>query len=271
MVADEGGKGEEQRTATGLDHQGGEAADREHQGSGTEDDHDDCHHGQHGAGGEPGAQAATSWMPDPTLAPAAFWDELYRAKPQVWSGNVNPVLAAEVADLAPGTVLDLGCGEGGDAVWFAERGWSVTAADIAEVALERGRARAAELGLGDRIDFQRHDFAESFPVGEFDLVSAQFLQSPLDLAWQPILRRAAAAVAPGGTIVVVSHAEFPPWAERADQDHRFATPEEQLEAMAIDPAAWDVVRCEVAERWADDHHGHSGTLRDAVVVASRRP
>ena len=65
-----------------------------------------------------------------------FWDEHYSSAEQLFSNNPNPVLVAEVADLSPGRALDLGCGEGADARWLAQRGWQVTAVDISQVAID---------------------------------------------------------------------------------------------------------------------------------------
>lgn len=208
--------------------------------------------------------------PQPDHADAeAFWNDLYRSRTSVWSGRVNPVLASEVEELTPGTALDLGCGEGGDAVWLAARGWLVTATDIAQTAIDRAVSHAAEAGVADRIDWERHDFDQSFPAGTFDLVSAQFLQSPIDFLRAEVLRQAAAAVNPGGTLIVVSHAAFPPWADRPDPDHRFSTPEEELALLDLDPERWMVARCEIAEREGTGPDGQSGTLADSILVVRR--
>ena len=67
------------------------------------------------------------------------WDATYLGREAVWSGEPNPQLVAEVADMPLGRALDLGCGEGADAVWLAARGWKVTAIDISQVALNRAR------------------------------------------------------------------------------------------------------------------------------------
>lgn len=111
-----------------------------------------------------------------------FWEERYASRPQVWSGRANQVLVDLVSGFAPRTALDLGCGEGGDAVWLAQQGWRVTAVDISTTAVERGRAAAADLGVpADRITWVAQDLAEWSPGGTFDLVSAFFLQSPVEL------------------------------------------------------------------------------------------
>lgn len=75
-----------------------------------------------------------------------FGDERYRSVDRLWSGGANPPLVANVESLARGRALDVGSGEGADALWLAEHGWQVTAADISVVALERGAQRAAEVG-----------------------------------------------------------------------------------------------------------------------------
>jgi 2-polyprenyl-3-methyl-5-hydroxy-6-metoxy-1,4-benzoquinol methylase len=109
-----------------------------------------------------------------------FWEDHYRRRGRVWSGRPNPVLVDVVGSLPPGTALDLGCGEGGDAIWLAQQGWSVRAVDVSATALDRASADAATAGVADRIDFQRHDLALTFPSGAFDLVSAQYLHSPIE-------------------------------------------------------------------------------------------
>ena len=80
-----------------------------------------------------------------------FWEQFYAEREQVWSGRPNVVLVEEIEGLAPGTALDLGCGEGADAIWLASRGWQVVAADISQAALDRAAAHAAAAGVGDRI------------------------------------------------------------------------------------------------------------------------
>src|SRR5690606_9211450 len=133
--------------------------------------------------------------------------------------------------------------EGGDSVWLAQRGWTVTGVDVSQVALDRAAAHATELGLTD-IVWARHDLAVTFPTGTFDLVSAQFFQSPIELPRVEVLRTAAASVAPGGRLLSISHAPFPPGSKHAHHDVVFPTPEEELEALDLDPNGWEVERCE---------------------------
>jgi SAM-dependent methyltransferase len=86
-----------------------------------------------------------------------FWEGHYRGRDQVFSGHANPVLVGVAGLLRPGAALDLGCGEGGDAIWLARHGWRVTAVDVAATALERAAEHARTAGVADRITFERHD------------------------------------------------------------------------------------------------------------------
>ena len=76
----------------------------------------------------------------------AYWEDFYGGERR-WSGKPNAALVEEVADLEPGTALDLGCGEGGDAIWLAAQGWTVTATDISQTALDIAARHAAEAGV----------------------------------------------------------------------------------------------------------------------------
>ncbi|MEV4560331.1 FAD-dependent oxidoreductase [Kitasatospora sp. NPDC049285] len=181
-----------------------------------------------------------------------FWDNRYGESEQIWSGRPNGALVHEATDLKPGHALDLGCGEGGDAIWLARQGWQVTAVDISQVALDRAAARAAAEGVADRITWQRVDLSHAFPAGRFDLVSAQFLHSPAEFPRERVLRRAADAVAPDGTLLIVSHAAFPAGHKHADM--HFPTPEEMLAELHLAPDGWTVVRAE--EHARHDLPGH---------------
>lgn len=197
-----------------------------------------------------------------------FWEARYAEKDQIWSGKVNPVMAGIVEALPAGRALDLGCGEGGDALWLAERGWTVTAVDVSQTALDRGAAQADALGL-DGITWEQHDLTATFPTGAFDLVSAQFFQSPIEFPRVALLRQAAELVAPGGVLLSVSHAAAPPWSNH--HDHVFPTTDEELAELALDPAAWEVVRNGNVERAASSPDGqHHGHLLDGVILVRRR-
>ena len=93
------------------------------------------------------------------LVTQEFWDARYASADAIWSGNPNEQLVAQVADLAPSTALEVGAGEGADAIWLAERGWRVTAVDISPVALERAARRAAAAGesTAAKITWQQAD------------------------------------------------------------------------------------------------------------------
>lgn len=131
------------------------------------------------------------------------FDEFYAAGHR-WSGNPNEALIREVADLPPGRALDIGCGEGADAVWLAERGWQVTAIDTAEVAVQRARALAGERGVEKQISFEvttLDSFLEY--LGEsFDLVCGFFFPAPMPTEQA---REVARLLAPGGTLLWVDH------------------------------------------------------------------
>ncbi|WP_158850968.1 SAM-dependent methyltransferase [Saccharothrix deserti] len=200
-----------------------------------------------------------------------FWETFYRDRDQVWTGKANELLVREVAHLAPGTALDLGCGEGGDALWLAEQGWVVTAVDVSTTALARGAARATEAGLAARIDWQRHDLGRSFPTGVFDLVSAQFLHSSVapEGERESILARAAEAVAPGGVLLIVGHAEWASF-QRHDPpvEYRFPTNAEVLASLKLD-GGWVVEVDESVEREMTGPNGEHGTRADHVLRLRR--
>ncbi|MFY2858517.1 class I SAM-dependent methyltransferase [Mycobacterium sp. THU-M104] len=192
-----------------------------------------------------------------------FWEERYSSSGRTWSGRVNAQLAAAAADLPPGRALDLGSGEGADALWLAERGWRVLAVDVSETALRRAADAAAKRNLQEYIDVECHDLNESFPDGTFDLVSAQYLHSPARLDREAVLRRAADHVAPGGVLLIVDHGEAPPWAK--EHLHRFPGIEEVLASLGLD-ATWTRLRAEQVERETLGPDGQPATLVDNVMV-----
>ncbi|GAA5069631.1 class I SAM-dependent methyltransferase [Nocardia callitridis] len=207
----------------------------------------------------------------PTKNTEDFWEDFYQEREQVWSGSPNILLVREIDSVTPGSALDLGCAEGADAIWLAERGWRVTATDVSRTALERAKVRAAEKNLDGAIDWQRHDFDESFPDGRFDLVSAQFLHSPVAHASErsAILSKAADAVAPGGLLLIVGHAGFPSWAPKQHDVHLPSTAE-VLTELRLDPEQWDVELEEVVERDFPSPDGEPGVRQDNVLRVRRR-
>lgn len=138
---------------------------------------------------------------------AAEWDERYAGAQQVWSGRPNGALVAEVAGLEPGRALDVGCGEGADAIWLATHGWQVTALDASGVALQRAALHAEQAGA--HVQWRHAGLLDAgLPPAAFDLVAALYpalrRTDPDDDAAE---RALLAALAPGGTLLVVHHAD----------------------------------------------------------------
>ena len=200
----------------------------------------------------------------------AHWETRYAEKPRIWSGQPNARLAEMVEPLTGSRALDLGCGEGGDAMWLAEHGWHVVAVDVSTTALARAAEDAAARGVADRIDFQQHDLTQTLPEGPFDLVSAHFFHTTLEMDRPAILRRAAATVAPGGTLLIVDHGGAPPWAPAEIPHHEFPTPYEVLAGLALDDTQWERVRVGTAEREVVGPDGQHGILDDNIIALRRK-
>jgi SAM-dependent methyltransferase len=198
-----------------------------------------------------------------------YWDERYSGD-QVWSGNPNPLLVRYATGIPPGHALDAGSGEGGDAIWLASQGWTVTAVDVSRVALRRAAELAGRAGAESaaRITWQQADLLSwAPPERRFDLISAQFMQLPGPMR-ESLHRRLAAAVRPGGTLLVVSH--HPTDLETVRHGFPldlFATGEQM--ASVLDPAQWDI-ETGGPQRQATDADGATVTVRDAVLRAVRR-
>ncbi|WP_328477430.1 NAD(P)/FAD-dependent oxidoreductase [Actinoplanes sp. NBC_00393] len=198
------------------------------------------------------------------------WEERYRSKSAVWSGKPNPQLVASASDLAAGRALDVGCGEGADAVWLAQRGWQVTAVDISTVALGRAAGHAAEAGLAEQITFRHADLRREAPEQRsYDLVSAQFMHLPPE-ARQELYAHLAGAVAVGGTLLIVGHhpSDLVSGVGRMHFPDMLFTAEEIAESL---PAAeWEIVAAEARPRPFKDPDGRPITIHDAVLQARRR-
>jgi SAM-dependent methyltransferase len=206
----------------------------------------------------------------PTWKPpgnAAEWDDMYASTAQLFSGRPNFALVTDVSGLEPGRALDVGCGEGADAVWLASRGWTVTALDVSQVALDRAAQNARQSAVS--VQWLHTGLVDAaLPQARFGLVSAQYpaLRSSPDRTAE---RALLAAVAPGGLLHIVYHAGFD---------------SEEAKSRGIDPAdyVWptDVVAALLDGDWriridterprdapaggAGQHHSHD------VVLQARR-
>jgi thioredoxin reductase/SAM-dependent methyltransferase len=202
----------------------------------------------------------------------ADWDQRYGDVP-MWSGNPNGTLVNETRDIAPGRALDVGAGQGGDALWLAEHGWDVTASDISRRALERVDAEATRRGL--RVECQHADAnaLDPFEAGAFDLVSVQYASIPRTPDGRGV-HNLLNAVAPGGTLLVVSHDLEPMRAPIDTSAHgRAFDPDayvrvDDIVAAIADSSAWDIEVHETRPRppgaASASHHV------DDVVLRTRR-
>ena len=137
------------------------------------------------------------------MSKSQLWNERYAAKELVWSAGPNRLLADEVRDLAAGRALDVACGEGRNAIWLAEQGWTVSAIDFSHVGIDKGRQIAERRGV--EIDWTVGDVAaDQLPVAEFDLVAVLYLHtSPEERSdWLP---NVVASVASGGVFIYIGH------------------------------------------------------------------
>ncbi len=222
---------------------------------------------------------ADGYVGDPAVE--AEWDERYSDRERLWSGQPNGALVAEVAGLTPGRVLDVGCGEGADAIWLAGGGWDVTALEVSGVALRRAAGHARDAGVSVR--WVHAGLAEAmFPPAtpppatpsparllpaSFDLVSAQYpalLRTPDAAAERALL----AAVAPGGVLLLVHHAGME---TQPAHDSRFDPADYVWPSMvvALLDDDWDVEVNEQRPRVVPDG-GAGAHHTDDVVLRARR-
>ena len=200
---------------------------------------------------------------------ANAWDERYAASELVWSAGPNRFVAEELADLPPGTAVDLAAGEGRNAIWLARRGWSVTAVDFSRVALDKGRTLAGDTAL----EWVCADATTWRPPQPVDLVVVAYLQLPADQR-RAAVRGAVESLAPGGTFLLVAH-------DSTNLTEGTGGPQDPAVLMTaedvladLDGLPLEVVRAERVAREVspgDDHRGEPArTAWDCLVRAVRR-
>jgi SAM-dependent methyltransferase len=194
---------------------------------------------------------------------AADWDERYVET--VWSGSANAVLVSEASKLQPGTALDAGAGEGGDAIWLAAHGWRVTGADHSAVGLERAAQAARDAGV--EIEWVVLDLVNEAPPSQYDLVTSHFLHLPKPQ--QPALfGHLAAAVANGGRLLIVGHdlSDVNSTMHRAHLEDRWWSHDE-VGGLLGD--GWEIEVSEARPRQTTDQDGNDVTIHDSVMLARR--
>jgi SAM-dependent methyltransferase len=202
---------------------------------------------------------------DPTPAPSrqALWVQRHAAQDPIESTEPDPTLVDEIGSLRPGRALDLGAGDGRNAIWLAERGWKVTAVDFSQVALERGRSRATESGV--EVEWQLADLLDWSPDARlYDLVTLFFLHLP-GTERRAVYARAADAVAPGGTLLIVAH-------DRANLAGGVGGPQDpdvlvSPGEVAAELTGFRVDRAETARRGSPGGRGPIDAIVRAVRVA----
>jgi SAM-dependent methyltransferase len=197
------------------------------------------------------------------------WDERYAGAEFEWSMHPNQFAAAELAGLPPGRALDLAAGEGRNSVWLAERGWSVTAVDFSRVGLDKGRRLSAARGVADgQVDWIVADLSEYEPAREaYELALIAYLQVTQALRAR-VLARAAGALAPGGTLLVIGHdlANLTEGVGGPQSPDVLYTPA----AITAELPGLHIVRAERVRRTVERDSGQA-TAIDTLVRAERAP
>lgn len=198
------------------------------------------------------------------------WEKRYSSSERVWSGRPNPALTDVAAALRAGRALDVGCGEGADVLWLAERGWSAEGVDLSPTAVQRARdaARARDLPGARFFVGGLLRWSEGHTAC-YDLVTAFFLHDTGDDRTL-VLRRAAELVGPAGRLLVVSHVTMPPWATHphvADTTQR-TTPETARSALRPG-RGWVTEFADIRPRDATGPNGEHATLQDGVLLMRR--
>jgi thioredoxin reductase/protein-L-isoaspartate O-methyltransferase len=197
------------------------------------------------------------------------WDHRY-GNHHMWSGDPNPTLVAELNGVEPGSALDVGAGEGGDAIWLAEHGWKVTASDISQRALERLAAEADRRGLTIEAHHGDANALGAFDANAFDLVTAHYVPIPRTPDRRGV-RNLLDAVAPGGTLLIVTH---DPEAMRTSTDTEHSRP---FDPDAYAPIEDFIGELEESSEWVIEVHekrrrsaGKPSQHIDDLVLSARR-
>ncbi|MDO4917686.1 MAG: class I SAM-dependent methyltransferase [Rothia sp. (in: high G+C Gram-positive bacteria)] len=206
------------------------------------------------------------------LSPQESWNNLYSEKEQVWSGEPNKTLVSLIENHAPTTVLDLGCGEGGDVLWLAQHGWDATGIDISDIAIERARNMAQKIGVSAQ--FVAADLAHWRTEQTFDLVVSSFMQSHFDeLDRIGIFQQALELLNVGGELVSISHAGMPSFIKDDDPRMHFAeslpNPSEEAQALTRNDSRFEIKLAEKRTRSVASPEGEEGTIDDGVMVIRR--
>lgn len=207
-----------------------------------------------------------------------YWDQIWQGDraASMEASRTNPHLIHEVGDLPPGTAIDAGCGAGAEAIWLAEHGWQVTAADVAAGALAVAADRAAASGATNRIRWVQADLSSWEPETRFDLVTTHYAHPAMPQL--EFYDRIATWVAPAGTLLIVGHLhhEDPGCATGHGHTHADTQPPPSASVTAaditsrLDPAVWEIVTAQESHRTVTGPADRTTTIHDVVVRASRR-
>jgi SAM-dependent methyltransferase len=199
---------------------------------------------------------------EPEKSRQEMWDERHAAREPIESPEPDPELVTVASALAPGRSLDLAAGDGRNAIWLATKGWSSTAVDFSQVALDRAAGTAARLGVS--VDLVQADLLAWQPVAaSVDLVVIMFLHLPADER-RAVFAKAAVALAPGGTALIVGH-------DRLNVDRDVPGPKDPAYLYTPDEVAADLPGLSVVGARRVDHDLGDGRVSTDTVVVARRP